>query len=206
MNLGNCLKTKVSMPFSVKMWLTLQLIMLIVAIIFELTLFFSNLYEIRSPQLCTISFTGQEKCQNQDGSKETSDVDCEHCQFLHLIWPLSLAEIILLISIFSCKTYYYYTLKYANIIKIISIVSIILIICIEIFLLLQFDKNIPETINFNYTIDQYPITIQLIIIILILFLIIAIWIEDIQTLKFKMQQLQTSNSSCGYSQQLLQIQ
>lgn len=41
--------------------------MLGVAILFEFTLFFTNLYEIYSPQICTISFTGKERCLNYNG-------------------------------------------------------------------------------------------------------------------------------------------
>ncbi|CAK60896.1 unnamed protein product (macronuclear) [Paramecium tetraurelia] len=197
--------TKANIPQSVKISLISQLIMLVVAILFEFTLFFTNLYEIYSPQICTISFTGKERCLNYDGQYETFTVECQDCQFLHLIWPLSLAEITLLMCIFICKIYYFFTLKCGTIIKVISIVLIAVILSLEIYLLLQFDSNIPQVLTFNYTIKLYPIVTKLLIGVLILSIIIAIWVEDIQTLKYKKQQSIASSSSC-YSQQLLQIQ
>ncbi|CAD8166572.1 unnamed protein product [Paramecium pentaurelia] len=197
--------TKENIPYSVKISLISQLIMLGIATIFEFTLFFTNLYEIYSPQICTISFTGQERCLNYDGQYDTFTVDCEDCQFLHLIWPLSLAEFILLLCIFICKIYYFCTLKCSTIIKVISIIFIAVILSLEIYLLLLFDNNILEVLTFNYSIKLYPIITKLFIGFLILSIIIAIWIEDIQTFKHKKQQsMQTS--SCSYSQQLLQIQ
>ncbi|CAD8174655.1 unnamed protein product [Paramecium pentaurelia] len=197
--------TKANIPYSVKISLISQLIMLGVAIVFEFTLFFTNIYEIYSPKICTISFNGKERCLNYDGQYETFNVDCEDCQFLHLIWPLSFAEITLLMCIFICKIYYFQTLKCGTIIKVISIILITIILSLEIYLLLQFDNNIPQVLTFNYTIKLYPIITKLTIGILILSIIIAIWIEDIQTLKYK-KELSILNSSCCYSQQLLQIQ
>ncbi|CAD8202787.1 unnamed protein product [Paramecium octaurelia] len=197
--------TKANIPNSVKISLISQLIMLAVAILFEFTLFFTNLYEIYSPQICTISFTGKKRCLNYDGNYETFTVACEDCQFLCLIWPLSLAEIILLLCIFICKIYYFYTLKCCTIIKVISIILIAIILSLEIYLLFQFDNNVPQVLTFNYKIKLYPIVTKLMIGILILSIIIAIWIEDIQTFKYKKQRLM-STSSCCYSQQLLQIQ
>ncbi|CAD8115708.1 unnamed protein product [Paramecium sonneborni] len=198
--------TKARIPQCIKISLISQLIMLSVAILFQFTLFFTNIYEIYSPQECTITFTGKEICLNYDGEYETFAVDCDDCQFLHLIWPFSLAEFILLISILICKSYYYITLKCCTTIKMISILLIAIILTMEIYLLLQFDKNIPEVLTFNYKIKLYPIITKVIIGILMLSIIIAIWIEDIYTFKLKKKQQKMSNSSCNNSQQLLQIQ
>lgn len=157
------------------------------AALLEFSLFFTIIYESYIPYICKLKFTGEETCLDYNGETvEYDKLNCNDCSFLKLLWPLSLVELVILIFVCIAKIIYVRKFKWRAIIKILTFTSMCILLIIEIYLLTKYNTFHYEY-SFSYQINLYPIIAKIIIAFFELLIIIAIWIEDAYSYKFKYQ-------------------